>query len=77
VKTSADTQSIYTAIGQLSIHASPTRKYIGKPVTQVIVIPEQPIEHIRKVITNELELRIVTYIIDQQGAVSFQNLNNF
>ncbi|WP_423378483.1 hypothetical protein [Burkholderia sp. LMG 32019] len=44
VKTSTDTQSIYTAIGQLSIHASPTRQFTGKPVARVIVLPEHPMD---------------------------------
>ncbi|MDI9700134.1 hypothetical protein QM312_29770 [Burkholderia cenocepacia] len=75
VKTSADTQSIYTAIGQLSIHASPTRQFTGKPVAQVIVLPEYPMEHIVDVIADELNFRLVTYSIDTQGAVSFQDLH--
>lgn len=75
VKTNSDTQSIYTAIGQLSIHAPPTREFIGKPVTPVIVMPDYPIARILEVIANELKYRMVTYCIDKQGGVSFQDLD--
>jgi hypothetical protein len=32
-------------------------------------------EHVGKVITSELRFRIVTYLIDKQGDVSFQGLD--
>lgn len=75
VKTAADTQSVYTAIGQLSVHVLATRRFTGKNVIQIIVLPERPMTHVVDVIVNELAFRLVTYSIDKQGRVSFQGLD--
>ncbi|WP_159082903.1 hypothetical protein [Burkholderia mayonis] len=75
VKTCTDTHSTYTAIGQLSVHVSPTRQFTGKQVTQIIVVSEHPMEHITDVTADELNFRLVTYSIDKQGMVRFQDLH--
>ncbi|POZ85616.1 hypothetical protein C3743_03440 [Burkholderia contaminans] len=75
MKTSSDTQSIYTAIGQLSVHVVPAKERLKKPIVQVLIVPEQPMKHIADVIANELKFRVATYSIDKQGNVSFHDLD--
>jgi hypothetical protein len=75
VKTSSDPQSLYTAIGQLSIHTSPTSQCTNKPVLQVLVVPEQPMHHVSDVIESTLGFKVVVYSINSNGQVRFENLS--
>lgn len=74
VKTDASTQNVYTAIGQLFTHMPVVQKYTGKPVINVMVLPELPMEKMRVLLRNELGIRVVTYTLSAEKAVTFDGL---
>ena len=74
VKTRADTQSIYTAIGQLSIHSPCVETILGKATRKVLVVPERPLGHIAKVITEVLGVHTISYSISSKGKVTLTGL---
>ncbi|MDN3238045.1 hypothetical protein QWJ10_22885 [Pseudomonas sp. WAC2] len=61
VKTSADTQSVYTAVGQLLIHGEGIKTLLGQPVRRFLVLPEMPRQDFLKPIAKVLEGAIITY----------------
>ncbi len=74
-KTSADTQSIYTAIGQLAIHTPRVAEIAsGRPLVKVIVLPELPPEHLCRVIKDELGINLLTFTRSAQGDITVDGL---
>lgn len=75
VKTSASTQNVYTALGQLMIHAPAVAKLLpGRRVTKLMVLPEKPSKHLFDLLTNELGVRVLTFSRAANGQVSFSRL---
>lgn len=75
VKTSADTSSIYSAVGQLSVHAPAVIAHLNKPLSKVLVVPEKPSPMLTRIVTNNLETRIVVYTISPEGVVEVKGLD--
>lgn len=61
VKTSASTQSVYTAVGQLLIHGEAIKSRLGLRVRRYLVLPELPREDFIKAIRLELGGEIIRY----------------
>lgn len=62
VKTGANTQSIYTGIGQLYIHGAVlSRKFAGKKIKKYLVIPASPLDKDRVRMRDELGINVVTF----------------
>jgi hypothetical protein len=76
VKTSADSQNVYAAIGQLCVHSSTVARCLKKPVVRVLVVPERPMPRLARVVENELNIRIVTYTLSSRGRVVFDGLGD-
>jgi hypothetical protein len=76
VKTSVKTQSVYTAIGQLMAHSRVVARYVGngRRLVRVIVVPGRPIERLCEVLTDELDIRLLTYVRSAQGHITIQGL---
>jgi hypothetical protein len=77
VKTSSSTQSVYTAIGQLTVHRPIVARYVrrGIPLVRVIVLPQRPIERLCDILLDELDIRLVTFIRSAQGHIKIEGLN--
>lgn len=76
VKTSADMQSIYTAIGQLFVHAPVVAHHVGDiPLSKVIVLPEHPIKRLYSTLTGHLGICILTFTRNPQGRIIINGLN--
>lgn len=67
VKTSASTQNVYTAVGQLLIHGEGIRARLNKPVRRFLVLPEMPRKDFLEPIAKTLEGAIITYRPDGDG----------
>jgi hypothetical protein len=75
-KASADTRSVYTAIGQLAVHAPRVSEIAsGLPLVKVIVVPEPPSKHFRSVIEGELGINLLTFTRSAQPSLSTASKN--
>jgi hypothetical protein len=75
-KTSATSQHIYTAIGQLTAHAPVVAKYAKRlPLAKVIVLPVKPSQCYTQLLTKTLDISIVTFRRSAQGRISFEGLD--
>ena len=74
VKTTADTQSVYTAVGQLAVHSKTVVKNLGKLPEQTIVLPEKPIPRLYDILTSELGIRLLTFTRSPKGHVAICGL---
>jgi len=63
VKTKSDSQSIFTAVGQLLVHSPTVKEFLGKNVKKVLVVPEKPEKELSLIVEGELAIKIVTYTI--------------
>jgi len=76
VKTSSSTQNVYTAIGQLSVHAPMVAKLNAKrPVIKVMVLPEQPMAQLSQILSKQLGIRLIQYIRPVKGNITFLGLD--
>jgi hypothetical protein len=74
VKTSSSTQSIYTAIGQLTVHRANIQElFPSKPIDQFLITPEPPMSALKDIVENELGITIVCYKRSEHGIISFPN----
>ncbi|MFM0182675.1 hypothetical protein PQR52_29665 [Paraburkholderia aspalathi] len=74
VKTSADSQSIFTAIGQLVFHGAALEKlFPNKKVVRHLVVPVEQKENRRHAFCEQLGLKVVTYTLKDDGA-TFQGV---
>lgn len=69
VKTSADTQSVYTAVGQLLIHGEGIKTLLGQPVRRFLVLPEMPRQDFLQPIAKALKGAIITYRKHNSGYI--------
>jgi len=75
VKTSANTQAVYTAVGQLVVHAHGVARALGKIPAKVIVLPGQPAKPNRyKLLLRALGIRMLTFTRSQQGEITLNGL---
>lgn len=76
VKTSINSQSIYTAIGQLAVFAPVVSKTIGcKSLKRVIVLPYKPSKHLRDILVYNLGITILTYTRSARGSITINGIN--
>lgn len=73
VKTSASTQDVYTAVGQLLIHSEGIKSRLGMPVRRFLVVPQKPREDFIKPINKELGATIIIYR-EKGGSYVFDGL---
>lgn len=76
IKTKADTQSVYCAIGQLAAHESSVKKFLKKTVRKILVVPEYPMDLLKAIVQDELGITIITYTISPRMKVNFLGLEN-
>jgi len=77
VKTAADLQGVYTATGQLTIHAPKVAQLMDKtPLIRVIVLPERPTAALCNILTGNLNIRILTFDRSARGRITINELNN-
>jgi hypothetical protein len=77
VKTASDPQSIYTATGQLAVHASGLAKRLkGKPIIKVMVLPELPAHHLHDVLKSGLDVCVLTFTRSDRGVIEIDGLKH-
>jgi hypothetical protein len=74
VKTDANSQNVYTAIGQLCIHTTTVKKFTGKKVKCVMVVPERPMGRLANIVEQRMGVFIVTFKLLTSGKVTFNGL---
>lgn len=76
VKTSADTQSVYTAIGQLSAHEPRVAQIFSKKaVIKVLVLPEPPMAKLGEILTKCLNIKAIVYARPEKITFTFVGLD--
>lgn len=61
VKTSENTTSVYTGVGQLLIHGEAIGDILKMPVTRILVLPNPPCDKHRPYIKGKCQTQIITY----------------
>jgi hypothetical protein len=74
VKTRTDTQSVYTAVGQLTVHASAVAQQFERPLVKVIVLPERPIRRLYEIVTRKLKVVVLTFARSANGNIRINGL---
>lgn len=75
VKTSSGLQSIYTAIGQLTVHALVVSKFApDMDLVKVMVLPELPTQSICSLLTDKLGILLLTFTRSAQGCIAIDGL---
>lgn len=70
VKSGDDTQSVYTAIGQLMFHGAAQ----SKPPRRVIVLPKVPTVRTEDVL-KKLGIKVLTFEVGEENRITFKGLN--
>jgi hypothetical protein len=74
VKTAADTQNVYCAVGQLAVHEPAVHEYLNKPVRKILIVPSMPQEMLARTLVGNLHVSIATYSISRIKEISFVGL---
>jgi hypothetical protein len=74
-KTSTDTQSVYTAVGQLAVHSPMVARFLpGVRLSKVVVLPELPSKELLHILTRRLQISVLTFTRSQRGQVTIDGL---
>lgn len=75
VKTSADTQSVYTGIGQLTVHEPRVVQIFSKKAIKVLVLPEPPKAKLGEILTTCLAIKVIVYAKPEKIRFTFAGLD--
>ncbi|WP_426175584.1 hypothetical protein [Massilia sp. TWR1-2-2] len=76
IKTKADTQNVYCAIGQLTVHQPAVARFLKKSVRKILVVPEFPMALLKKSVEEDLNITIITYTLSSRKKVKFTGLED-